>query len=223
MPTVLSQEEISLLLPCVAGTYRLMVEIMYGSGLRLMECCRLRVKDVDLDRRQITVRMGKGDRDRTTVLPGVLTERLRVQIDRVAGLHALDLRHGYGGVELPDALAAKLSGARFDLGWQFVFPSARLAVDPRGSERRRHHVHTKSVQRALRNAAIGAGIRKRVTPHVLRHSFATHLLESGTDIRTLQKLLGRKDVSTTMIYTHVTRGGAMGVRSPLDVQPAFAG
>jgi len=202
------------------GVHRLMAEVMYGSGLRIKECCRLRVKDVDLERLQIAVRNGKGDQDRATVLPRRLVDRLRAQVDRVRRLHEDDLARGLGRVWLPTALRRKYTNAERELGWQYLFPANRFSVDPREPQdriRRRHHIHVDSVQKAIRAAAKKSGLTKRVTPHVFRHSFATHLLENGDNIRTVQELLGHKDIQTTMIYLHVMEGGTTNVRSPLDL------
>ena len=202
------------------GVHRLMSEVMYGSGLRIKECCRLRVKDVDLERLQIAVRSGKGDQDRVTVLPRRLVDRLREQIERVRRLHEDDIAIGLGRVWLPTALRRKYPNAERELGWQYLFPSNRLSIDPREPQervRRRHHVHVDSVQKAIRAAVRKSGLTKRVTPHVFRHSFATHLLEHGENIRTVQELLGHKDIQTTMIYLHVMEGGTTDVRSPLDL------
>lgn len=216
LPVVLSQAETMALLRALAGREALMAGLLYGSGLRLMECLRLRFKDIDLARNEITVREGKGGKDRRTVLPSSLREPLRLQLEQVRVMHARDLDAGFGAVSLPNALARKYRHAERELGWQFVFPAARRATDPLDGREKRHHLDESVLQRAVRAAARKAGIDKPVSPHTLRHCFATHLLESGSDIRTVQELLGHKDVSTTQIYTHVLNRGANGVASPLD-------
>lgn len=219
LPVVLSVAEVRRLLDAVPdGVYRLMLELMYGSGLRLLECCRLRLKDVDFERRQILVREGKGNKDRAVPLPECLIARLRSQVTVVTERHRADRAEGNGRVWLPHALAEKYPGANGELIWQYLFPAARLSRDPRESDGplRRHHVHETSVQKVMRDAVLRSGLAKKASCHTLRHSFATHLLDSGIDIRTVQELLGHADVSTTMIYTHVLQRGASGVRSPLD-------
>lgn len=216
LPVVLSREEIVRLLGGMTGTFGLMGQLMYGTGLRLMECCRLRVKDVDFERGQIVVREGKGDKDRVVMLPMRVAAALRDHLERVRGLFEADRREGLNGVWLPDALAAKYPQAGIEWVWQWVFPSRSLSVDPRSGQRRRHHVHETAVQRAIKTATRRAGIPKPVHCHTLRHSFATHLLEAGTDIRTVQELLGHARLDTTMIYTHVMTKPGIGVRSPLD-------
>ena len=189
---------------------------MYGSGLRLGECISLRIKDVDLERGEILVRSGKGDRDRRVPFPSVAARAFAVQADRVRKIFNRDLASGMAGVALPDGLSRKLSNASREFGWQWVFPASRTYVEPGTGARRRHHIHETVVQRAVTAASRSSGIRKRVTCHSLRHSFATHLLESGYDIRTIQELLGHTSLQTTMIYTHVSNKGAMGVKSPAD-------
>ena len=217
LPTVLTRREIDRLLeklkPDAAG---LVARLLYGTGMRLMEGVRLRVKDLDLDRGEITIRDGKGGKDRVTMLPASLADALRAQLLARRQLHQRDLRAGEGRVWLPDALERKFRGAATEWGWQYVFVALRYSVDPRSGERRRHHINEQQVQRAVRVAGQEAGLVKPVSPHALRHSFATHLLEAGYDIRTVQELLGHADVSTTMIYTHVLNRGGRGVRSPLD-------
>jgi integron integrase len=216
LPTVLSKEETQRLIGCLSGTHQLMAKLLYGSGLRLMDCLRLRVKDLDPERRAIIVRDGKGGQDRVTVLPDSLIPLLQEHLQRVKALHEHDLTRGYGSVYLPDALARKYPNADREWGWQYVFPSTRLSRDPRSGVTRRHHRHESSLQKAIKEAARLAGIIKPVGPHTLRHCFATHLLEAGYDIRTVQELLGHKDVKTRMIYTHVLNRGGLAVRSPLD-------
>jgi integron integrase len=216
LPTVLTREEVHRVLAQLSGTRRLMAQLLYGSGLRLMECMRLRVKDVDFGQHQIVVRDGKGNRDRVTMLPESLVTPLQEHLLRVKRLHDEDLARGHGAVYLPYALERKYPNANREWIWQYVFPSERLSKDPRSGVMRRHHLHESSLQKAVRNAAKRAGLNKHVTCHTFRHSFATHLLENGYDIRTVQELLGHKDVKTTMIYTHVLNRGGLAVRSPLD-------
>ena len=216
LPVVLTQTEARHLLNAMSGTMGLVTSLLYGTGMRLLEGIRLRVKDVEFTRREIIVREGKGNKDRVTVLPENLILPLQAHLVKVKALHERDLDAGFGEVYLPNALAVKYPNADKAWGWQFVFPSAVRSVDPRSGIERRHHLYEASVQRAVRAAAKLAEIHKPVTPHVLRHSFATHLLQSGYDIRTVQELLGHKDVQTTMIYTHVLNRGGRGVVSPLD-------
>lgn len=216
LPTVLSVSEVWALLDAVEPEYKLMVKLLYGSGLRLMELLRLRVKDLDFDAGLITVRGGKGDKDRTTLLPESLREDLRVQLIKVRELHKSDLARGYGEAPLPDALARKYPGAAKEWGWQYVFPADKISIDPQDGKVRRYHVYEKTLQGAIRRAVRRAGLTKRASAHTLRHSFATHLLMNGADIREIQELLGHKSVETTMIYTHVVRELKTKARSPLD-------
>jgi len=216
LPTVLSKEEVHRVLGFLSGEYLLMAQLLYGSGLRLMEVLRLRVKDVDFDQRLILVHDGKGFKDRVTMLPDQLIAPLRAHLDRVREMHQSDLGRGLGSVYLPYALERKYPGAARNWNWQYVFPSDRLSADPRTGVIGRHHVDESGLQKEVRRAARAAGIQKPVGCHTFRHSFATHLLESGSDIRTVQELLGHADVKTTMIYTHVLNRGGLAVRSPLD-------
>ncbi len=216
LPVVLSREEAGALLGELSGSCWLQAAILYGSGLRLMECLRLRVQDVDFARREITVRHGKGGKDRRTMLPAALVEPLRAQLAEARRLHERDLAAGFGAVWLPDALARKYPNAAREWLWQYLFPASRRSVDPRSGVERRHHLDESVLQRAVKQAARRAQLGKPATCHTLRHCFATHLLESGYDIRTVQELLGHADVSTTMIYTHVLNRGGRGVVRPLD-------
>ncbi|WP_204138660.1 integron integrase [Halomicronema sp. CCY15110] len=216
LPVVFTRTEVKQVLSRLDGMNHLIVSLLYGSGMRLMEGLRLRVKDLDFEYRQITIRDAKGHKDRVTMLPTATIEPLKLQLQKTQQLHQQDLGMGYGAVELPYALARKYPNADKEWKWQFVFPSWKRSVDPRSQQIRRHHVYEQSVQRAVKKAVQTAGIHKHGGCHTLRHSFATHLLEDGYDIRTVQELLGHKDVKTTMIYTHVLNQGGRGVRSPLD-------
>jgi integron integrase len=218
LPVVLTKEEVHAVIRQMSGDHQLMTRLLYGGGLRLMECVRLRVKDLDFAQHQIVVREGKGMKDRVTTLPNQLIEPLQTHLAWVKQLHQTDLEKGYGAVYLPFALERKYPNANREWGWQYVFPSDRLSSDPRApGVIRRHHVDESSLQKAVRQAARQAGLIKPVGPHTFRHSFATHLLEAGYDIRTVQELLGHADVKTTMVYTHVLNRGGLAVRSPLDL------
>jgi integron integrase len=213
---VLSRSEVSALLAQLHALVSLMASLMYGAGLRLQECCELRVKDLDFERGELTVRGGKGGKDRVTMVPATLRPALVAHLEGVERQHRADLVVGRGRVALPGSLGLKYPGAAAEWGWQWVFPATRFYADALTGERRRHHLHESVVQRAVKDASRACGLTKLATCHTLRHSFATHLLESGYDIRTIQELLGHRDVSTTMIYTHVLNQGGRGVRSPLD-------
>ncbi|MFO8009451.1 MAG: integron integrase [Dehalococcoidia bacterium] len=216
VPTVLTRKEVSRMIAHIDGTSQLIVKLLYGSGLRIMEAVRLRVKDIDYDMKQITVRSGKGSKDRYTTFPPSIVPLLDNHLAKVKALHEQDLANGFGEVYLPYALERKSPNAGKEWGWQYVFPSSRISTDPRSGEVRRHHVDPSVVNKAIKSAAKRLGLSKQVSAHTFRHSFATHLLERGTDIRTVQALLGHKDVSTTMIYTHVLQQGGHGVLSPLE-------
>ncbi len=216
LPVVFTREEAQSVLLRFTGTKWLMASLLYGSGLRLMECVRLRVKDVDFGSNQIVVREGKGEKDRVGILPLPLVEPLRQQFGHVKALHEVDVRAGFGQVHLPHALGRKYVNADRELKWQYVFPASKRSVDPRSGREQRHHVAETVLQRAVKDAIKATGINKAASCHTFRHSFATHLLEAGYDIRTVQELLGHADVSTTMIYTHVLNRGGKGVKSPLE-------
>jgi integron integrase len=216
LPVVLTQAEAHALLAQMEGTHALMARLIYGTGIRLMECLQLRVKDVELVRHELIVRQGKGDRDRITMFPQSLVADMSIHLNGVRAVFDADRAANVAGVELPDALEVKMPGAGKTWGWHWVFPQDHLSTDPRRGIVRRHHVYDQTFSRAMHRAARRAGIVKPVSPHTLRHSFATHLMEAGYDIRTVQELLGHKDVSTTMIYTHVLNRGGRGVVSPLD-------
>ena len=216
LPTVLTRSEVEVLLRALHGVNWLMAMLLYGAGLRLRECLRLRIKDIDFSRNEIVVREGKGNKDRVTMLPGAVKAPLLAHLDRVRRLHAADLAAGLGRVQLPDALSRKYPNADREFGWQWVFPASHICTDPRFGPPQRYHLHESVPQRAIHAAARRAGVSKPVSPHSLRHSFATHLLEAGYDIRTVQELLGHRDVKTTMIYTHVLNRGGRGVQSPAD-------
>lgn len=216
LPLVFTREEVRSILIHLEGSKWIVGSLLYGAGLRLLECLRLRVKDIDFGYNQIVVRDGKGAKDRVTVLPSIVREPLQHHLVKVKALHELDLREGFGAVYLPDALARKYPNAPREWGWQYVFPAAKRSVDPRSGEIRRHHIPESIIQKSVKAAIRKAGIAKPGSCHTFRHSFATHLLDGGYDIRTVQELLGHKDVSTTMIYTHVLSKGGKGVRSPID-------
>ena len=216
LPVVLTRDEVRSLLGRMSGTAKLAALLLYGGGLRLLETLRLRVKEFDFGANQITIRDGKGQKDRVTMLPAAAKDPLLDHLKQVRRIHQQDLSHGFGHVYLPDALARKYPNAEREWGWQYVFPAASLSMDPRSGSKRRHHLDESVVQRSMKEAVGQAGLNKQASPHTLRHSFATHLLEDGYDIRTVQELLGHQDVRTTMIYTHVLNRGGRGVLSPAD-------
>jgi integron integrase len=216
LPVVLTRHEVKEWLGALEGVNWIMASLLYGAGLRLMECLRLRVKDIDFSANRLVVREGKGNKDRVTMLPAVVKGPLAEHLERVHALHQRDLERSFGKVFLPDALQRKYPNADREWGWQWVFPASQISLDPRSGEHRRHHLHESVLQRAVKEAARRLGIVKPVSCHALRHSFATHLLEDGYDICTIQELLGHRDVSTTMIYTHVLNRGGRGVSSPAD-------
>ena len=216
LPIVMGKEETQRVLSAMNGTTQLMAKLLYGSGIRLMECIRLRVKDIDFEINEIRVHSGKGDKDRLVPLPESIKAALKTHLERVKLIHENDLSKGYGEVYLPNALDRKYPAAGKEWEWQYVFPSSKLSRDPLKKVIRRHHMDPSSLDRAIKRAVKLAGVTKRITSHTFRHSFATHLLQTGTDIRTIQSLLGHNDVSTTMTYTHVLRQGGQGVKSPLD-------
>lgn len=216
LPVVLSKQEVTALLDHMSGTTKLITSLLYGSGLRLNEALSLRIKDVDFDRRIITVRAGKGDKDRTVMLPTAIANQISMQIEQAKLTHQRDLENGFGEVYLPNAIERKYPSAAKSTAWQYIFQSTKIGACQRTGVLRRHHLHETAVSKAIKAAARAANINKRVGAHTLRHSFATHLLERGTDIRTIQELLGHSHVSTTMIYTHVSKLGACGVQSPLE-------
>ncbi|HEX5056974.1 MAG TPA: integron integrase [Gammaproteobacteria bacterium] len=217
IPVVFTQDEVTRVLGALQPPYLLMAKLLYGSGLRLMECLRLRIKDVEFERRQIIVRDGKGGKDRVTLLPDRIAGDLRVQLIKAKELHDMDLTAGYGEVYLPFALERKYPNANREWAWQYVFPASKRSFDPRSGKQRRHHLDEKALQRSVKLAVREAGIHKPASCHTFRHTFATQLLENGYDIRTVQELLGHKDIRTTQIYTHVMNKGANAVRSPLDI------
>jgi len=217
LPTVLTRDEVVSILSQLTGSHKLMTQLLYGSGLRLMECVRLRIKDLDFQYKTVTVRDGKGEKDRITPMPDSLITPLQRQVERVRLFHDEDMGAGFGQVYLPNALEKKYPNAATELAWQYLFPAPKCSIDPRSpGVMRRHHLEPSGLQRSVKEAAHKAGVHKRVTCHTFRHSFATHLLQGGYDIRTVQELLGHKDVRTTMIYTHVLRHGGLAVKSPLD-------
>jgi integron integrase len=216
VPVVMTREEVAVVLSLMDGTAQVVAKLLYGSGLRIMEAVRLRVKDIDYQMKQLTVRAGKGDKDRFTTFPATLTPLLQNHLAGVKTLHQQDVAQRHGAVYLPHALARKYPTAATEWGWQYVFPARNLSVDPRGGVTRRHHVDPSVVNKAIKVAVHRAGLTKQISAHTFRHSFATHLLQRGTDIRTIQHLLGHNDVATTMIYTHVLQQGGQGVPSPLD-------
>ena len=216
LPVVLTRPEVKALLGALEGVHWIMASLLYGAGLRLLECLRLRVKDIDFASHQILLREGKGNKDRRTMLPAAVQEPLAAHLEHVRQRHQHDLAHGFGRVYVPNALQRKYPYANSEWGWQWVFPSSQISLDPRSGEHRRHHLHESVLQRAVKETARNIGLTKPANCHTLRHSFATHLLEDGYDIRTIQELLGHRDVKTTMIYTHVLNRGGQGVYSPMD-------
>ena len=216
IPVVLTQEEVKQIITLLEGTSQLVVKLLYGSGLRITEVARLRVQDIDFDYKQITVRSGKGNKDRVTTISSGLMMPIKDHLERIKLIHDKDLHEGYGSVYLPYALNRKYTNAEKEWGWQYVFPAKNLSIDPRSGITRRHHIDQSGINKAIKGAVRALGITKRVSAHTFRHSFATHLLQRGTDIRTIQALLGHNDLETTMIYTHVLNQGGQGVTSPLD-------
>ena len=217
LPVVFTRKEVKAVLDQLSGVNWIMVNLLYGSGLRLLECLRLRVKDIDFDYNQIIIRDGKGQKDRVTALPEIIKKPLQEHLQKVKLLHEKDLQAGFGAVYLPNALEKKYPHANKQWAWQYVFPAPHLSIDPRTGIKRRHHLDETVLQKAVKVAIRKAGINKHAGCHTFRHSFATHLLENGYDIRTVQELLGHKDIRTTMIYLHVMNKGGLGVKSPADL------